>query len=219
MATSASMTDLLWVVKLARAKLTVRYTFQSIHVCAQLRGTDGIAPVVLCTTEGYIRAPIALEAAFEVILRHLHHSDTKWPVDRSMTASALLTDRSTAALLLPGRYIPTLTGEVLDMLQLDNLPVDPVERVEILPACDITQVEVEVASFDRVEWSDDGESRYTNPPSARLDTPTSQILSHVVDPPLSVPVSAVVHHCAGQPRPSTKKERRRSAQQARRRGC
>jgi hypothetical protein len=213
------MTDLLWVVKLARAKPTVRYTFQSIHVCAQLRGTDGIAPVVLCTTGGYIRAPIALEAAFEVILRHLHRSDTKWPADLSMTASALLADRSTAALLLPGRYVPTSTGEVLDMLQLDTLPVDPVEMVEILPACDTTQVEVDVASFDRVDEVNDGESMYTNPTSARLDTPTSQILSHVVDPPLSVPVSAVVHHCAGQPRPSTKKERRRSAQQARRRGC
>ena len=68
MATSPQMTDLSWVSKLERTKPSARYTFQAIHVCAQLRGTDGVAPVVLQTTSGYTRSPIALEAAFEVIL-------------------------------------------------------------------------------------------------------------------------------------------------------
>jgi len=110
------MTDLSWVSKLERAKPSTRYTFQAIHVCAQLRGTDGVAPVVLQTTNGYTRSPIALEAAFELILRHLHRNGIKWPVERRITASALLADRATAALLLPGRFLPTPMGEVLDLI-------------------------------------------------------------------------------------------------------
>ena len=214
MATSARMDDLSWVGKLARAKPTVRYTFQSIHVCAQLRGTDGIAPVVLCTSEGHVRAPIALEAAFEIILRHLHRSDTKWPADLSMTASALLADRSTAALLLPGRYVPTLTGEVLDMLQLDTLPVAPVEVVETLPACDTNLEHTDVASFDGVDEVNDGGSTYANPPSELDEVPL-----HTPVPDNHEPVPLTVDSGTVSQRPSTKKERRRSAQQARRRGC
>jgi len=214
MATSARMDDVSWVKKLARAKPTGRYTFQSIHVCAQLRGTDGIAPVVLSTSEGYVRAPIALEAAYEVILRHLHHSDTEWPVDRSMTASALLTDRSTAALLLPGRYVPTSTGEVLDMQQLDTPPADPVEVVEIIPACDTTQEHTDVASFDGVDEMNDGESMRKNTPIELDEVPL-----HTTVPDNHEPVPLTVDSGTGPQRPSTKKERRRSAQQARRRGC
>ena len=214
MATSARMDDLSWVGKLARAKPSVRYTFQSIHVCAQLRGTDGIAPVVLCTSEGHVRAPIAIEAAFEIMLRHLHCSETKWPVDRSMTASALLTDRSTAALLLPGRYVPTLTSEVLDMLQLDPLPVDPVEMVEILPACDTTVEHTDVASFGGVDEVNDGDSTYANPPSELDDVSLSTPFHDNHEP---VPLTA--SNGTGSQRPSTKQERRRSSQQARRRGC
>jgi len=212
MATSARMDDLSWVRKLARAKPTGRYTFQSIHVCAQLRGTDGIAPVILSTSEGYVRAPIALEAAFEIILRHLHHSDTKWPVDRSITANALLTDRSIAALLLPGRYVPTSTGEVLDMLQRDTPQVDPVEEVESLPARDITQEHPDVASFDGVDAMDDGESTHVNTP-IELDG----IPLHTASPDNHEPVQSTVDSGTGPQHPSTKKERRRSAQQARRR--
>ena len=214
MATSARMDDLSWVRKLARAKPTGRYTFQSIHVCAQLRGTDGIAPVVLSTSEGYVRAPIALEAAYEVILRHLHHSDTEWPVDRSMTASALLTDRSIAALLLPGRYVPTSTGEVLDMLQRDTPMVDPVERVESLPACDTTQEHTDAAPLDGVDAMNDGESMRVNTSRVELD----EAPLHASAPDNREPMPSTEGNGVGQQRPSTKKERRRSAQQARRRG-
>ena len=227
----ARMNDLSWVVKLARAKPAVRYTFQSIHVCAQLRGSDGIAPVVLSTSIGYVRAPIALEAAYEVILRHLHGSDTRWPVDRSITASVLLADRATAALLLPGRYIPTLAGEVVDLMdQAESLQpaqprkpdvVDPVKMdANLVTTPDIILEDAELASIDGVGGADDCDSMCAGPPSVDFDELQPPIPSpdtNRITPP--VQASVAEDNCADSQRPSTKKERRLSAQQARRRRC
>ena len=110
------MNDHTWLAGLARAKLSVRYDFKAIHVLAPFRDKEGVAPVVLQLTDGYLRAPVFMEATFELCLRHLHRSSERSPVhDRKMTVQALLADRATAALKLPGRYVPTVDGLVVDL--------------------------------------------------------------------------------------------------------
>ena len=103
-----------WLDGLQRARATVKHPYVAIHVAAKLRDSDGVAPVVLQTEEGYLRAPAMLEAAFELCLRHLHGRRT--PLNcQSITAQALLANRAVEALRLPGRYVPTSEGEMIDM--------------------------------------------------------------------------------------------------------
>ena len=108
------MNDPVWVAGLDRARATQKYQFEAIHVIAPLRNEDGVAPVVLQTSTEYLRSPPYMEAAFELCLRHLHKVDAPRPKDRNLTAQALLADRAKAALKLPGRYIPTAEGAVID---------------------------------------------------------------------------------------------------------
>ena len=108
------MNDPVWVAGLDRAKATQKYEFEAIHVIAPLRKEDGVAPVVLQTSTEYLRSPPYMEAAFELCLRHLHKVDVPRPKDRNLTLQALLADRAKAALKLPGRYIPTAEGFVID---------------------------------------------------------------------------------------------------------
>ena len=103
-----------WLDGLQRARATVKHPYVAIHVAAKLRDSDGVAPVVLQTEEGYLRAPAMLEAAFELCLRHLHGRVTPLTC-QSITAQALLANRAVEALRLPGRYVPTSGGEVIDM--------------------------------------------------------------------------------------------------------
>ena len=77
----ARMNDPVWVAGLDRARATQRYEFEAIHVLAPLRGKDGVAPVVLQTSAGYLRSPTFMEAALELCLRHLHKVDTPKPKD------------------------------------------------------------------------------------------------------------------------------------------
>ncbi len=109
------MNDPTWVASLLRAKAITKYEFVAIHVLAPLRNLDGVAPVVLQTQDGYLRAPAYMEAMFELCLRHLHHSNTPLPSQGSLTPQALLVNRATEALKLPGRYVPTVEGKVIDM--------------------------------------------------------------------------------------------------------
>ena len=108
------MSDPVWVAGLDRARATQKYEFEAIHVIAPLRNEDGVAPVVLQTSTEYLRSPPYMEAALELCLRHLHKVDAPRPKDRNLTAQALLADRAKAALKLPGRYIPTAEGFVID---------------------------------------------------------------------------------------------------------
>jgi hypothetical protein len=55
-----------------------------------------------------------MEAAFELCLRHLHRLHIPGDQD-NMTPQALLANRAMEALKLPGRYVPTVEGEVLVM--------------------------------------------------------------------------------------------------------
>ena len=112
--TTARMNDPLWVVGLSRAKATQKYQFEAIHVLAPFRSEDGVAPVALQTSAGFLRPPTYMEAAFELCLRHLHGLDVPGPSNCVMTVQRLLADRATEALKLPGRYIPTAEGAVID---------------------------------------------------------------------------------------------------------
>ena len=111
---SDKMNDPDWVQSLQRAKTTVKLNFVAVHVAIGLRGPDGIAPVVLQTEDAYVRPPRHLEAAFELCLRHLHGRREKMS-DTTMTVNALLSNRAVAALRLPGRFVPTADGAILDM--------------------------------------------------------------------------------------------------------
>ena len=108
----ARMSDENWVACLGRAKAAQRYQFEAIHVLAQFRSKNGVAPVVLQTSAGYLRSPTHMEAAFELCLRHLHKVDVPGPSNRNVTTQALLADRAKEALKLPGRFVPTVEGLV-----------------------------------------------------------------------------------------------------------
>ena len=111
---AARMNDPVWVAGLTRARAAQKYELESIHVLAPLRDKDGVAPVVLQTSTGFLRSPTFMEAALELCLRHLHKVDAPKPKDCYMTLQALLADRAKAALQLPGRYIPMADGTVID---------------------------------------------------------------------------------------------------------
>ncbi len=118
---------LVWIAQGA----TQKDQFEAIHVVAPLRNEeDGVAPVVLQTSTEYLRPPPYMEAAFELCLRHLHKVDVPRPKNRNLTLQALLADRAKAALKLPGRYIPTAEGAVIDTAPQssyeDEAPESPV---------------------------------------------------------------------------------------------
>ena len=110
----ARMNEATWLAGLPRARATEKHRYVAIHVAAELRDSGGVAPVVLQTEEGYTRAPAMMEAAFELCLRHLHGQVTPLTC-QSITAQALLANRAVEALRLPGRYVPTSKGDVIDM--------------------------------------------------------------------------------------------------------
>ena len=111
------MNDRDWVNCLRRAKLTQKYPFHAIHILAPLRNQEGIAPVVLETSQEYLRAPALTEACFELCLRHLNRLEVPWPADECITVPTLLANRAMEALKLPGRFMPTADGAVLDMCE------------------------------------------------------------------------------------------------------
>ena len=111
----ARMNDPDWVHCLQRAKLSQKYPFIAIHVLAPLRDANGIAPVVLQTLDDFMRAPAPTEACFELSLRHLSRLEVPWPAEECITVSTLLANRAAEALKLPGRFVPTAEGAVLDM--------------------------------------------------------------------------------------------------------
>jgi len=116
------MQDPHWVAMLPRVKTATKYEFIEIHVLAPHR-KDGVAPVVLRVGDEYLRAPVPLEAAFELCLRHLHCMKVPWPNETSMTILTLLADRATEALQLPARFIPAVKG-VTDLEALPDLEGD-----------------------------------------------------------------------------------------------
>ena len=109
------MNDPDWVHHLQRAKLSQKYPFIAIHVLAPLRDASGVAPVVLQTLDGYLRAPAPTEASFELSLRHLNRLEVPWPAEECITVSTLLANRAAEALKLPNRFVPTADGAVLDV--------------------------------------------------------------------------------------------------------
>ena len=133
------MNDPVWVASLDRARATQKYQFEAIHVVAPLRNEDGVAPVVLQTSTEYLRSPPYMEAAFELCLRHLHKVDAPRPKDRNLTSQALLADRAKAALKLPGRYIPTAEGFVIDAAPQSSCEGEAPELV-LTPQCAVAEV-------------------------------------------------------------------------------
>ena len=118
------MNDPDWVHHLQRAKLSQKYPFIAIHVLAPLRDASGVAPVVLQTLDGYLRAPAHTEACFELCLRHLNRLEVPWPAAECITVSTLLANRAAEALKLPNRFVPTADGAVLDVFA-HSLPAPP----------------------------------------------------------------------------------------------
>ena len=109
------MNDPAWVAGLSRVKANLKYPFAAIHLLAPLRDAEGIAPIVLQTVSGYMLPPKAMEPIFELCLRHLHGRVTPLPDGvEVLTVQALLTNRALEALKLPGRYVPTADGDVVD---------------------------------------------------------------------------------------------------------
>ena len=118
------MNEPAWVHHLQRAKLSQKYPFTAIHVLAPLRDASGVAPVVLQTLDGYLRAPAHTEACFELCLRHLNRLEVPWPAAECITVSTLLANRAAEALKLPNRFVPTAEGAVLDVF-VHSLPAPP----------------------------------------------------------------------------------------------
>ena len=87
----------------------------TLYCIVAQRRPDGVALVVLETADGqYLRCPPKYEASFELCLRHLHKRHT--PLDgAACNIGALLVNRATEALKLPGRYVPLADGSVEDL--------------------------------------------------------------------------------------------------------
>ena len=129
----ARLNDPVWLAGLSRARATQKCEFECIHVLAPLRDKNGVAPVVLQTSTGFLRSPTFMEAALELCLRHLHKVDAPKPKDCYMTLQALLADRAKAALRLPGRYIPTADGTVIDAAPATPTALDATAGSSELP--------------------------------------------------------------------------------------
>ncbi len=130
------MNDQNWVNCLRRAKLSQKYPFHAIHILAPLRNQEGIAPVVLETSQEYLRAPAQTEACFELCLRHLNHLEVPWPADECITVPTLLANRAMQALKLPDRFVPT--AAVLDMCEHSLLAPPPSPRSCMVEYMDLT---------------------------------------------------------------------------------
>ncbi len=233
------MNDPIWVASLLRAKASTKYEFVAIHVLAPFRNHEGVAPVVLQTRDGYWRAPAYMEAMFELCLRHLHRSDIPWPDQGHLTPQAVLTNRAMEALRLPGRYLPTVEGKVIDMEptlsrdkdepnqdakalladqsdteQSTETPAESVDDLDVaaLPNAEAEQcVEPPPACEDQASTMNQGQLAA---PLALSDTESEPIAGEVLG-------STEVDTAFVAERPSTlsKKARRRAAQKARRRGA
>ena len=89
--------DEIWLNGLPRARESAKYDWKAIHCLVSQRRDDGLAPIVLETTEGQcLRSPAKYEGAFELCLRHLHGRRT--PLDGECTVAALLSNRAAHAL-------------------------------------------------------------------------------------------------------------------------
>ena len=115
--------DEIWLNGLPRAKENVKHDWKAIHCLVTQRRADGIAPIVLETTEGQcLRPPAKYEGAFELCLRHLHGRRT--PLEGECTVGALLSNRAAHALKLPGRWVPLPDGVVEDRAAQSAPPED-----------------------------------------------------------------------------------------------
>ena len=105
--------DEFWLAGLPRAKENVKHDWKAIHCLVTQRRADGIAPIVLETSDRQcLRQPAKCEGAFELCLRHLHGRCT--PLQGECTVGALLSNRAAHALKLPGRWVPLPDGAVED---------------------------------------------------------------------------------------------------------
>lgn len=161
------MNDASWVDGLPRARAAVKSAFVCIHVLAPLRDRQGVAPVVLQTRDGYLRAPAHMEAAFELCLRHLHRISVPWPDQGYVTPQALLANRAMEALKLPGKYVPTADGNVLVLEE----PSDHAEsQVHPPPSTGVEQMAAQPMTPTLSEYGQsDAESQATEPDAASKD--------------------------------------------------
>ena len=172
------MNDAIWVNGLPRARATTKYTFVGIHVVAPLRDRQGVAPVVLETGDGYLRAPVHMEAAFELCLRHLHRVSVPWPYsDTGITPQVLLANRAMEALKLPGKYVPTAEGNVLVLEEPSDhaeSQVHPLQETSAAtvssPSTGVEQMAAQPRTPTLSEYGQsDAESQATEPDAASKD--------------------------------------------------
>jgi hypothetical protein len=171
----------------------------------------------------YVRVPANLEAAFELTLRHLNQLRSPWPVLKTMTIQNFLADRATAALKLPGCYVPSTTGEIMKLTEPFEQPLgitvlsarEPASVANpVISPCIIIQ-NAENAPIGGCESEEDHSTdaaASVNPPEPQSELPQP------LDDDLTIPVAPNAGF--GPPmvvsRPTTKRERRRASQQARR---
>ena len=171
------MNDASWVDGLPRARAAVKSAFVCIHVLAPLRDRQGVAPVVLQTRDGYLRAPAHMEAAFELCLRHLHRIYVPWPDQGYVTPQALLANRAMEALKLPGKYVPTAEGNVLVLEETSGnaeSQVDPLQETSATtvssPSTGVEQMAAQPRTPTLSEYGQsDAESQATEPDAASKD--------------------------------------------------
>ena len=221
-----SLNDLAWIAGLERAKVSVRYSPVALHCYTKLRNAEGVAPVVLelenCC---YVRVPANLEAAFELTLRHLNQLRSPWPVLKTMTIQNFLADRATEALKLPGCYIPSTTGEIMKLTEPtdQSLPFE----IDVLSTPEHTNVANPVISPDIVIQNAENapiggcesEEDHSTDTAASVNPPEPQSeLPQPIDDALTLPIAPNVGLVQQNvvSRPTTKRERRRASQQARR---
>ena len=208
--------DLAWIAGLERAKASTRYAPVELHCYTRLRNLDGVAPVVLLTEAGcYLRVPASLEAAFELCLHKLNGKHSQWPAAKTMTLLALLANRATEALKLPGCYIPTpgvleltpLPQEiapqtVTDPGNTDDIPVSPASTIQ----------HAEEAPIEGCGTDDCDHTTTHRTEQSEIHTPERAAAS-----PLPLQMSEIGCKCLDSRPPISKKERKRASQQARRR--
>ena len=211
-----SLNDLAWIAGLDRTKANVRYSPVALHCYTKLRNAEGVAPVVLelenCC---YIRVQANLEAAFELCLRHLNQLRSPWPVLKTMTIQNFLADRATEALKLPGCYIPTMTGEIQKLTEpvplLEVLPVDESTDLVAMPLSQVIVVQNVEEALSEGCCSDVGAPDVAFGIDA--DEPQPDLTSPIADP-VALPLAPTEKNVVS--RPTSKKERRKESQLARR---
>ena len=213
-----SLNDLAWIAGLDRTKANVRYSPVALHCYTKLRNAEGVAPVVLQLENCcYVRVPANLEAAFELTLRHLNQLRTPWPTTKAMTIQNFLADRATEALKLPGCYIPTTIGEILKMTE-----PDPLLKVGVLPEKEPTDLvvlpispKIVVQNVEEASSEGCGSEVGDLDVAFRIDAdePRSDLPSPIADP-VALPLAPTEKNVVS--RPTSKKERRKESQLARR---